>query len=175
MEITGKIVGIDLDFLNHKPKLTIQLNRQDILTTDEFNKLKELEKINIILEEITQKRGLNANSCLWKLCSQIADKLGSSKEEIYLEQLKKYGQSLLIPVLPETKPNGYFKYYEFREKGVLNGKECDWYIVYKGSSEYTTKEMSILLEGTNNDCKELGIETIEEYKLRTLIKEWNND
>ena len=26
--------------------------------------------------------------------------------------------------------------------------------------------MSILLEGTNNDCKEIGIETIEEYKLR---------
>ena len=175
METTGKIVGLDLDFLNHKPKLTIQLNRQDILTTDEFTKLKELDKINIILEEIIQKRGLNANSCLWKLCSQIAEKLGTSKEEIYLEQLKKYGQSLLIPVLPGTKPDGYFKYYEFREKGVLNGKQCDWYIVYKGSSEYTTKEMSILLEGTNNDCKELGIETIEEYKLRTLLKEWNND
>ena len=175
METTGKIVGLDLDFLNHKPKLTIQLNRQDILTTDEFTKLKELDKINIILEEIIQKRGLNANSCLWKLCSQIAEKLGTSKEEIYLEQLKKYGQSLLIPVLPDTKPDGYFKYYDFREKGVLNGKQCDWYIVYKGSSEYTTKEMSILLEGTNNDCKELGIETIEEYKLRTLLKEWNND
>ena len=175
METTGKIVGLDLDFLNHKPKLTIQLNRQDILTTDEFTKLKELDKINVALEEITKKRGLNANSCLWKLCSQIAEKLGTSKEEIYLEQLKKYGQSLLIPVLPDTKPNGYFKYYEFREKGVLNGKQCDWYIVYKGSSEYTTKEMSILLNGTNDDCKELGIETIEEYKLRTLLKEWNND
>ena len=175
METTGKIVGLDLDFLNHKPKLTIQLNRQDILTTDEFTKLKELDKINVVLEEIIQKRGLNANSCLWKLCSQIAEKLGTSKEEIYLEQLKKYGQSLLIPVLPDTKPDGYFKYYDFREKGVLNGKQCDWYIVYKGSSEYTTKEMSILLEGTNNDCKELGIETIEEYKLRTLLKEWNND
>lgn len=175
METTGKIVGIDLDFLNHKPKLTIQLNRQDILTTDEFTKLKELNIINIILEQPTHKRGLNANSCFWKLCSQIAEKLGTSKEEIYLEQLKKYGQSLLIPVLPDTKPDGYFKYYEFREKGVLNGKQCDWYIVYKGSSEYTTKEMSILLEGTNNDCKELGIETIEEYKLRTLLKEWNND
>lgn len=175
METTGKIVGLDLDFLNHKPKLTIQLNRQDILTTDEFTKLKELDKINIILEEITQKRGLNANSCLWKLCSQIAEKLGTSKEEIYLEQLKKYGQSLLIPVLPDTKPDGYFKYYDFREKGVLNGKQCDWYIVYKGSSEYTTKEMSILLNGTNDDCKELGIETIEEYKLRTLLKEWDND
>ena len=175
METTGKIVGLDLDFLNHKPKLTIQLNRQDILTTDEFTKLKELDKINVVLEEITQKRGLNANSCLWKLCSQIAEKLGTSKEEIYLEQLKKYGQSLLIPVLPDTKPDGYFKYYEFREKGRLNNKECDWYIVYKGSSEYTTKEMSILLEGTNEDCREMGIETIEEYKLRTLLKEWDND
>lgn len=175
MESTGKIVGLDLDYLNHKPKLTIQLNRQDILATDEFSKLKELEKINITIEEISHKRGLNANSCLWKLCSQIADKIGVSKEEIYLEQLKKYGQSLLIPVLPSQKPNGYFKYYEFREKGKLNGKECDWYIVYKGSSEYNTKEMAILLEGTNNDCKELGIETIEEYKLRQYIESWNNN
>lgn len=175
MESTGKIVGLDIDYLNHKPKITIQLNRQDILTTDEFTKLKELEKIDITLEEISKKRGLNANSCFWKLCSQIADKIGVSKEEIYLEQLKKYGQSLLIPVLPSQKPNGYFKYYEFREKGILNGKECDWYIVYKGSSEYNTKEMTTLLEGTNNDCKELGIETIEEYKLRHYIESWNNN
>ena len=28
---------------------------------------------------------------------------------------------------------------------------------------------------SNNDCKEIGIETIEEYKLRRYIEEWNND
>ena len=69
-------------------------------------------------------------------------------------------------------PKGYFKYYEFREQGKINNKECDWYVVYKGSSEYNRKEMSILLEGTNNDCKELGVETIEEYKMKKLIEEW---
>lgn len=175
METTGRIVGIDLDYLNHKPKLTIELNRQDILATDEFSKLKELDKVVVNIDEETEKRGLNANSCLWVLCSKIAEKIGTSKEEIYMEQLKKYGQSLLIPVLPGTKPNGYFKYFEFREKGKINNKECDWYIVYKGSSEYTTKEMSILLEGTNNDCRELNLETIEDYKMKKLIEEWNND
>lgn len=127
------------------------------------------------IKEYKEKRSLNSNSYAWKLITELGNVLRKSKEEIYLQMLKDYGQSLLIPVLPGTKPDGYFKYFEFREKGRVNGKECDWYIVYKGSSEYTTKEMSILLEGTNNDCKEIGIETIEEYKLRKYLEEWEND
>ena len=172
MEITGKIVATDLDYLNHKPKLTIQIDNQRVIATEEYTRLSNLDSIIISLEEHIEKRGTNANSALWVLCNKIANVLGITKEEAYIHQLKKYGQSFLVPLTIGRDPKGYFKYYEYREKGEINGKACNWYVVYKGSSEYNKKEMSVLLEGTNNDCKELGIETIEEYKIKKLIEEW---
>lgn len=86
--------------------------------------------------------------------------------------LKDYGQSLLVPLTPGLNPNGYFKYCEFFEKGKLNGKECDWYKVYKGSSEYDTKEMSVLIDGIVYEAKQLDIATLEDYKIEKLIEEW---
>ena len=174
MEITGKIVATDLDYIKHKPKITIEIDSQRVIATDEYEKLSKAEKISVSLEDLKEKRGTNANSALWVLCNKIANAIGTTKEETYLMQLKKYGQSFLVPLALGIDPKGYFKYYEFREKGEINGRACDWYIVYKGSSEYTKQEMSVLLEGTNNDCKELGVETIEEYKMKKLIEEWNN-
>ena len=115
---------------------------------------------------------MNANAYAWVLITQIAEKINSSKEEVYLDMLRNYGQVLLVPLIPGMNPSGYFKYYEFLEKGKLNGKECDWYKVYKGSSEYDTKEMSILIEGIVYEAKQLDIETLEEYKLDKLIEEW---
>ncbi len=118
------------------------------------------------------KRSKNANSYMWELVGRLADVLGSSKEEIYFEELRKYGQSLLIPVEKDKKPNGYFKYYEFECSSTINGKKADWYKVYKGSSEYNTKEMAFLIDGVVSDCKELEIPTLEDYQIEQLIKDW---
>lgn len=173
MEITGKIVATDLDYVRHKPKITLEIDSQRVIATDEYTKLSNLDKIKISLEEDIEKRGTNANSALWVLCNKIANIIGTTKEETYLMQLKKYGQSFLVPLSIGKDPKGYFKYYEYHERGEINGRACDWYRVYKGSSEYNKNEMSILLEGTNNDCKEIGAETIEEYKMKKLLEDWD--
>lgn len=172
MEVTGKIVDLELDYALHRPKVTLQFDNQRVIATDEWTKLSNAEKIAITLEEQIEKRGTNANSALWVLCNKIANKLGTTKEEMYITELKKYGQSFLVPLIPSINPKGYFKYYDFREKGEINGKQCNWYVVYKGSSEYNKEEMRILLEGVNSDCKDLGLETIEDFKMKKLIEEW---
>lgn len=124
------------------------------------------------IKEKKNKRSLNANAYAWVLITQIAEKVNSSKEEVYLDMLRNYGQVLLVPLTPGMNPSGYFKYYDFFEKGKINGKECDWYKVYKGSSEYDTKEMSVLIEGIVYEAKQLDIETLEDYKLDKLVEEW---
>ena len=121
-----------------------------------------------------EKRSNNANSYLWELCTQIGNIMNLSKNEVYLQMLKDYGQSMLIPVKKGNKPNGFIKYYEFECSSQLNGKEADWYKIYKGSSEYNTKEMSILLEGAVQEAKNLGIKTKEDYEIEKLIEEWDN-
>ena len=118
-----------------------------------------------------EKRSNNANSYLWKLCTQIGNIMNLSKNEVYLQMLKDYGQSMLIPVKKGNKPNGFIKYYEFECSSQLNGKEADWYKIYKGSSEYDTYEMNILLNGVVQEAKNLGIKTKEDLEIERLIEE----
>jgi hypothetical protein len=140
----------------------------DYLLEQDIDKLFELK-------EFRHKRSLNANSYAWELIGQIADIQNASKEEIYLIELKRYGQQMIIPVVPGSKPDGYFKYYEFLEEGIINGKECEWYKVFKGSSEYNTLEMSILIDGVVHECTNLGIPTINDDELERLKGSWKNE
>ena len=121
-----------------------------------------------------EKRSLNANAYLWKLVTEIGNILNKSKEEIYLQMLIDYGQSEMISILSEINVKGYFKYYKLAGTSILNGKEFNHYKIYKGSSEYNTKEMSILLEGAVQEAKNLGIKTKEDYEIEKLIEEWDN-
>lgn len=120
-----------------------------------------------------EKRSLNANAYLWKLVTEIGNILNKSKEEVYLQMLIDYGQSEMISILSEINVKGYFKYYKLAGTSILNGKEFNHYKIYKGSSEYSTKEMSILLEGAVQEAKNLGIKTKEDYEIEKLIEEWN--
>ena len=122
-----------------------------------------------------EKRSNNANSYLWELCTQIGNIMNLSKNEVYLQMLKDYGQSMLIPVKKGNKPNGFIKYYEFECSSQLNGKEANWYKIYKGSSEYDTYEMNILLNGVVQEAKNLGIKTKEDLEIERLIEEWEKE
>lgn len=127
---------------------------------------------DVKIDKHREKRSLNANAYLWKLVTEIGNILNKSKEEVYLQMLKDYGQSMLIPVPRGTIPSRITKYYEFECSSQLNGKDADWYKCYIGSSEYDTKEMSILLNGAVQEAKNLGIKTKDDIELERLIKEW---
>lgn len=119
-----------------------------------------------------EKRSLNANAYLWKLVTEIGNVLNKSKEEVYLQMLIDYGQSEMVSILSEIDVKGYFKYYKLAGTSILNGKEFNHYKIYKGSSEYDTKEMSILLNGVVQEAKNLGIKTKDDIELERLVEEW---
>ena len=119
-----------------------------------------------------EKRSLNANAYLWKLVTEIGNILNKSKEEVYLQMLIDYGQSEMVSILSVIDVKGYFKYYKLAGTSILNGKEFNHYKIYKGSSEYDTKEMSILLNGVVQEAKNLGIKTKDDIELERLLEEW---
>ena len=119
-----------------------------------------------------EKRSLNANAYLWKLVTEIGNILNKSKEEVYLQMLIDYGQSEMVSILSVIDVKGYFKYYKLAGTSLLNGKEFNHYKIYKGSSEYDTKEMSILLNGVVQEAKNLGIKTKDDIELERLLEEW---
>jgi hypothetical protein len=173
MKLTGRITGATIDFKTRKPTLTLQINeRSDFeALVDDMN---GLEKLSIEIKPYREKRSLNANNYAWKIITEIGDVLRAGKDEIYLKMLKRYGQSDLISVLSHVPVAHYFKYYEEAGTSKLNGKDFTHYRIYKGSSEYDTREMSIFIDGVVSEAKELGIQTEtpdEIARLKALWKE----
>lgn len=128
---------------------------------------KDLEK-KFEIKEYRQRRSLSQNAYCWELIGQIADKMRMSKEYIYLKMLQDYGQSQIITVRADINVDGYFKYYEEAGTGQVNGKEFTHYKVYKGSSEFDTREMTIFIDGVIQEAQAIGIQTLTPTQIAEL-------
>lgn len=125
---------------------------------DSLNKLTEKSEIEIDIHGEKVKRSLNANYLFWEYVGKIADKLGASKEEIYFDLLKKYGQSVTVTVKEGVDlDHAGFKYYERLRDGLIGDKKFVAYRLFIGSSQYSKEEMSVLIEGAKSEANELGI------------------
>lgn len=122
-----------------------------------------------------QKRSLNANAYAWLLMGKIADVVRASKDEIYLEMLRKYGQRTVVSVRSDIDVKGYFKYYESFAVGYVGDTEFTHYHVFKGSSEYDTREMSVLIDGIVSEAEELEIETLPPQEIQRMKEMWRNE
>ena len=125
----------------------------DWLWTQDKDKLFEIK-------EHKEKRSLSQNAYAWKLITELGNVLRKSKEEVYLQMLKDYGQSEIVVILSTVSPHGYFKYYNKVRDVKINGNVFTQYKIYKGSSEYDSKEMSIFIDGIIQECQNVGIETM---------------
>ena len=88
--------------------------------------------------------------------------------------LKRYGQSDLVSVVSSVDVRGYFKYFESVGTAMLQGKEFTHYRVYKGSSEYDSREMAVLIDGIISEAKELDIETLPPAEVERLKEMWSS-
>ena len=172
-ELSGKIQGLALDFATRKATLTLSINEEQA-AKNLFDDLHEAEKLSIKIDRYREKRSLNANNYAWKLLTEIANVMRSSKEEIYLLMLKRYGQSEILSVLAHIPIEKYVKYCEEAGESTLNGRLFKHYKVYKGSSEFDTREMSIFLDGVVSEAKELGIPTETPNEIARLKSLWEN-
>lgn len=170
-ELTGKMNGVtfrDLatghfmvmfEFLEHS---TAQKMVDDLM----------LQKLSVKVDKYREKRSLNANAYAWLLIGKIGDATRLSKEEVYFQMLKDYGQSDLVSVLAHIPVEHYFKYYQEAGESVLNGKLFKHYRVYKGSSEFDSREMSIFLDGIIYEAKLLDIPTETPDKIAKMKDLW---
>lgn len=151
----GRICDLNVSIFNSKQRLTLELDGDFRLQYDEL-KDKPLE---ITIKPYRKKRSLDQNSLLWEIIGKIADKLRTSKDEVYLRMIKRYGQGGVVKVRKqdeETIIRG-FDYYEEHEKLYTDDEK--YYRVWVGSSKYNTEELSILLDGVISEAKEMGIPT----------------
>jgi hypothetical protein len=170
-ELSGKIQGLAQDFGTRRVTLTLSVN-EEAAAKILYDELHESEKLSFKIDKYREKRSLNANNYAWKLLTEIGNVLRTSKEEVYLEMLKRYGQSEIISVLSHIPIGEYVKYCEVAGESTLNGKLFKHYKVYKGSSEFDTREMSIFLDGVVSEAKEMGIPTETPDQIARLKSLW---
>lgn len=174
MKLKGKIVSLDLDFVSHKPKITIQLTNQESILTEEFNKLQEEELLDIDIVKHREKRSLNANAYFHLLVNKLARVYNRTDEEMKTMLNLSYGTIATDEsgkVLGCKVPKGaniktfypYAKYYK------TDKDNCDCYLFYKQTSTLNTLEFSKLLNGVVQEAKDAGIETLDEIELKQLM------
>ena len=164
----GRIADFQI-LLNRKQRLTLEL---DADFRNRYDKLKDKD-VEVEVKQYSEGRTLKANAYLWVLVTAIGNALRISKEEVYLQMLKDYGQGGAVSVLEkfEDKFRKSYKYHEYLGESELNGKTFKHYRFWVGSSEYDRNEFGILLDGVIQEAKTLGIETKSKEEIESLLRE----
>ena len=173
-DLTGKITNFSLDYKTQKAVLTLELNERN-KATKMYDSLNQVEKLSIEIDKYRDKRSLEANSYAWVLIGKIADVVGASKDEIYLEMLKKYGQTIVSKIpnkhIDQFKRNE--KYWEEHES--LDAEEkAQYFRVWVGSSKYNTEEMSIFINGIVDEAQDLDIDTRTPDQIAEMVSLWKS-
>jgi len=158
-------------------QLTFTIDKQHKSNIEPLNELFADDSIKVLkIDKKRKKRSLNANNYAWKLITEIANALRSSKEEVYFQMLKNYGQMVTVSI--EEKAVDTFlrtevaKYSEIFAEGTVNGKLFKHIHVWIGSSQYNTQEMSIFIDGIVSECTDLKICTMTPQELEELKSKW---
>lgn len=165
----ARIVDFAL-LLNRKQRLTLELDGD---FRNKYDKLHDKE-LEVTIKKFVENRTLKANAYLWALITEIGNALRESKEDIYLDMLKSYGQGGAVSVLEkyEDKFKKSYKYNEYLGETELNGKVFKHYRFWVGSSEYNKDEFSVLLDGVVNEAKNLGIETKSKEEIESILRSY---
>lgn len=175
MECKGNIISISRDLDTNG--IVANLLLKDV-SVQELQTVRALEELTVSFKKYRKKRSHDANAYCWVLCSKIAEKVGSSKDDVYEQMLQDYGcyyedeNGYVVMTVKSSvdmsRIGGHWKFY----KG--NGKFSS-YLKIKGSSEYDSAEMSRFIDGIIYEAKELGITTETPDEIERMKALWKGE
>ena len=134
------------------------------------------------IKQFRKKRSLDANQKMWALINEMSTIIKLTPEEIYQGYIPDVGNNYRVfPVKPEEINefaadwcNGHLGRM-VEDMGPCRKRDLVGYHnlrCYRGSSEYDTETFSRLLNLVEQDCRQLGIETMSERERSLLLDEW---
>lgn len=141
------------------------------------------QEITFTIKKRTEPRSLRANNYAWALIEKLAVALKTDKEELYEILLRRYGASetylddagnevvVMFSLREDVPPRRVARHYAELGEGFVNGQRFLHYRAIKGTSEYSSKEMSDFLDGVVDECKQVGIETATDEELSRYKEE----
>lgn len=156
----------------------ISFDTHDITSCDNFFTPNLPDTLNVEIKKKARKRSLDANAYFWTLADKLASKLLTTKEEIYKQIIGRVGVFTYALVRSEDAEN-LVKDWQRNGIGWIAEKDMSpktgytQIRLYKGSSVYSTSEMSRLIDELVSECKEQGIETLTPDEKEELLQRWN--
>lgn len=143
-------------------------------------------KYAVEIKEHREKRSLDANAYYWALLGKLHKALKISSSYCHNLMLRRYGtlerfdEKPVYLVVPDTdeaaaKADEADTYHIKPTSSVRTGKDGKSYRTYmllRGSHDYNTEEMSALIDGIVEECKQVGIETLTPLELERMKEEW---
>lgn len=177
MKAISNNIRLQFDELG-KAEIVLSVNSGKFEVLTDIAKLKDIlnkgKELSVEIKQYRHKRSLDANAYMWVLLSKMAAVLHTTKDELYLLMLERYGVFTHVVVKPNVADRIKTEWRTVRELGEvkINGQTGIQFQCFFGSSIYDTKEMSVLIDGVVSECKELGIETLTPAELALLKQEW---
>ena len=179
MKVTGRIVGAGIDWKTNKPTLTLEINETNDfkLLVDELN---DKDKLSIEIKQYRERRSLDANAYFFVLADKVAEKLHTTKVDVYRNCIKEIGgvsetvcvKNEAVERLCEAWSQNGLGYQTETSPSKIKG--CTNVTLYYGSSTYDSAQMSRLIENIVQDCKDLGIETATPNEIANLLSLWKS-
>lgn len=139
-------------------------------------------ELQIRITKKKKRRSMSANDYLWVLCTKIAETLQDNgtiitKEDVYRKHIKEVGayeplairESAVERFCQSWGYNGTGWFCEIVDSSL---PKCKKIFAYYGSSTYDSQQMNRLINSVLEDCISLGVDTMPQAELDSLLREW---
>lgn len=166
-----KNIKLSQDF-SGSVRVSLQLtNKTDIQALQE---LTGIDLLDVTIKKHRNKRSLTANSYMWVLLDKMAQKLQTTKSELYVHAIKQVGKFDHVPILEDAvidflkawQGDGIGNIGEVLRDATIPGYKL--IRIYYGSSTYNSEEMARLIDYIVTEAKELGIDTMSIANIERL-------
>ena len=153
------------------------------ISSEELEALKNANKaLRIDIKQWREQRSLDANSYFHLLVHKLATKLNIGNDECKIKMNLEYGtpandkngNKVYIKLPASVNVSDFYEYAKWVADKTENGLKLSYYIFYKRTHLLDTKEMSRLIDGVVNECKQVGIETKTPEQIAEMLSLWES-
>lgn len=186
MQLKSKFLGFIYDFRLKDYVVSLSVRSTGDTLQNLFDELKDKE-VDLTLKAHREKRSLDANAYYWTMLTKLADKLHISNQHCHNALLASYGEVEMIDgqVVEIQIKESEKALHEVREASehhlkptsnivFRDGELYRTYQMMKGSSQYDSKQMSRLINGLLDECREQGIPTITDEEAERMVQAYGH-
>lgn len=143
-----------------------------------FDEMDADKVYTVEVKELKKRRSLDSNAYAWALLSKLAFTMHEPVKTLYKRYVKDCGGNCETVCVQEQAAKALCEHWSAHGLGwtaetypsKIPG--CVNVNLYYGSSAFDTKQMSVFIDNIVQDCKAVGIKTLDEMEIDRIVTEW---